>query len=144
MIMHESERLNEPEEIDAIDHTTMIVANYVLYNKIAVEELPDLIRSVSAAVKEIQHAQRLGISAKSAPPAIPAIDIKASITPDYLVCLEDGKKLKLLKRYLRARHDMSPEEYRRKWGLPDDYPMVAPNYAKKRSTLAKEFRLGRK
>ena len=141
MNMTESERPIEPEEMDTIDHTTTIVSHYVLNNKLPVEELPALIRSVSAAVSSIAH--NAGDAAHTQVRQDPAVPISKSLTQDYLICLEDGKKLKLLKRYLRARYDMSPEEYRRKWGLPDDYPMVAPNYAQKRSKLAKEFRLGR-
>lgn len=126
------------------EHTSMVVSNYISHNKVPAEDLPDLIRSVSVAIQDIQRAHQDKDPAQQTAPLIPAVDIAASITPDYLVCLEDGKKLKLLKRYLRTYYDLSPDEYRRKWGLPEDYPMVAPSYAEKRSHLAKQFRLGRK
>ena len=101
--------------------------------------LPDLIRSVHETLAE------LGATEPAEPPRPdPAVAISKSITPDYLICLEDGRKLKMLKRYLRSRYDMTPEDYRARWNLPSDYPMVAPNYAKKRSEFAKEIGLGRK
>jgi predicted transcriptional regulator len=121
-----------------ISHTTAIVASYVANNTVAPKDLPELIDSVYKA---------LG-SAGSAPvvtaPQEPAVPIKKSVTPDYLVCLEDGKKVKMLKRHLRTAYNLSPSEYRAKWGLPADYPMAAPNYAAQRSEMAKRFGLGRK
>lgn len=118
---------------------TEIVAAYVSNNPIPVSEVPAMIKSVhgtlgslvGASQGEVQTAQR------------PAVPIKRSITPDYIVCLEDGKKLKMLKRYLRSNFNMTPEEYRAKWGLAADYPMVAPNYAAQRSEFAKKIGLGR-
>ena len=86
----------------------------------------------------------MGEASEPEPRPDPAVAISKSVTPDYLVCLEDGRKLKMLKRYLRSRYDMTPEEYRARWNLPADYPMVAPNYAKRRSEFAKEIGLGRK
>ncbi len=116
-----------------------IVAAYVSNNPVPVSELPGMIKSV--------HATLGGISGTGSSEALtsqkPAIPVKRSITPEYIVCLEDGKKLKMLKRYLRSNYKLSPEEYRAKWGLPADYPMVAPNYAAQRSEFAKKIGLGR-
>ncbi len=116
-----------------------IVAAYVSNNPVPVSELPSMIKSVHSTLgglsgggsADIQTAQK------------PAVTVKKSITPEFIVCLEDGKKLKMLKRYLRSRYGLSPEEYRAKWGLPADYPMVAPNYAAQRSEFAKKIGLGR-
>ena len=124
---------------DILRLATEIVAAYVSNNPIPVSEVPAMIKSVHGTLgslvgvsqNEVQTAQR------------PAIPVKRSITPDYIVCLEDGKKLKMLKRYLRSNFNMTPEEYRAKWGLPADYPMVAPNYAAQRSEFAKKIGLGR-
>jgi len=116
-----------------------IVASYVSNNPVPVSELPAMIRSV--------HATMGGLSGSLAIDAVtsqkPAVTIKKSITPEYLICLEDGKKLKMLKRYLRSRYGLSPDQYRTKWGLPADYPMVASNYAAQRSEFAKKIGLGR-
>jgi predicted transcriptional regulator len=116
-----------------------IVASYVSNNPVPVSELPAMIRSV--------HATLGGLTGTSAMNALtsqkPAVPIKKSITPEYLICLEDGKKLKMLKRYLRSRYGLSPDQYRAKWGLPADYPMVASNYAAQRSEFAKKIGLGR-
>ncbi len=119
--------------------TSDIVAAHVSNNDVSVEDVPSLITNVYDAL------QGLGEEAEpeEVPPE-PAVSIRASIKPDYIVCLEDGKKLKMLKRYLRTNYDMTPEEYRARWGLPADYPMVAPNYAEKRRVLAKKIGLGRK
>jgi predicted transcriptional regulator len=115
------------------------VASYVRQNPVAAERLPELINSVHDSLKNVN-----GQAAAPQPeqPAKPAVAIRKSINPDYLICLEDGKKLKMLKRHLRTTYNMSPDEYRAKWGLPPDYPMVAPNYAQKRSELAKRIGLG--
>jgi predicted transcriptional regulator len=119
--------------------SSSIVAAYVSNNPVPASELPAMIKSV--------HGMLLGIASApnaDAPTAQkPAVAIRKSVTPEYVVCLEDGKKLKMLKRYLRSNYDMTPEEYRAKWGLPADYPMVAPNYAKQRSEFAKQIGLGR-
>jgi len=116
-----------------------IVASYVSNNPVPVSELPAMIRSV--------HATLGGLSGSRAIDAVtsqkPAVTIKKSITPEYLICLEDGKKLKMLKRYLRSRYGLSPDQYRTKWGLPADYPIVASNYAAQRSEFAKKIGLGR-
>lgn len=132
-----SEEDNTSAELITI--TADIVAAHVGNNSVGTDELPGLIGTVYAALA--------GLGAPAAPPAAaqePAVSVRASIKPDYIVCLEDGKKLKTLKRYLRTKYDMSPDEYRRKWGLPSDYPMVAPSYAEKRRTLAHAIGLGRK
>ena len=119
--------------------TSDIVAAHVSNNSIAVEEVPQLITSIYGALSGLGGPEE----AEEERPE-PAVSIRASVKPDYLVCLEDGKKLKMLKRYLRTNYDMSPEEYRARWDLPADYPMVAPNYAEKRRELAKKIGLGRK
>ncbi len=116
-----------------------IVAAYVSNNPIAVSEIPGIIKSVHATLGGLAA----GVSSEATTTVKPAIAVKKSITPEYIVCLEDGKKLKMLKRYLRSRYDLTPEEYRTKWGLPADYPMVAPNYAAQRSEFAKKIGLGR-
>lgn len=121
---------------EMLELTTEIVAAHVGNNPIAAAELPGLIQSV----------YRTLVSVGSSPAAVerpkPAVPVKRSVFPDYIVCLEDGKKLKMLKRHLKTSYDMTPEEYRERWGLPADYPMVAPNYAQHRSNLAKEIGLG--
>ncbi|MEL7197546.1 MAG: MucR family transcriptional regulator [Pseudomonadota bacterium] len=119
--------------------TSDIVAAHVSNNDVRVGDVPELISSVYGALSHLGEPE----VEEEAPPE-PAVSIRASIKPDYLVCLEDGKRLKMLKRYLRTNYDMSPEEYRARWGLPADYPMVAPNYAEKRRDLAKKIGLGRK
>lgn len=119
--------------------TSDIVAAHVSNNNVAVDEVPTLISNVYSALSGIE-----GQSAADEPPPEPAVSIRASVKPDYIVCLEDGKKLKMLKRYLRTNYDMTPDEYRARWNLPADYPMVAPNYAEKRRELAKKIGLGRK
>jgi predicted transcriptional regulator len=119
-----------------------IVSAYVTRNQVGVAALPDLIRNVHQALKGLDG----GTSDAVAQPAAkqkPAVPISRSVQHDYIVCLEDGKQLTMLKRYLRARYDLSPEEYRRKWGLPPEYPMVAPAYAQRRSNFAKQIGLGK-
>ena len=118
--------------------TTEIVAAHVSNNTVALTDLPTLIEQV---YKSLANVGTEPVVAEERPQ--PAVPIKKSVTPDYIVCLEDGKKLKMLKRYLRARYNMSPDEYRTKWGLPGDYPMTAPNYAARRSEFAKKFGLGK-
>ena len=121
---------------DALELTTEIVAAYVSNNPVQSSELSNLIRSVHDTL------QGLALPAAETSEAKPAIPVKKSVTDDYIICLEDGKKFKSLKRHLRAKYDMTPEEYREKWSLPYDYPMVAPSYARKRSKLAKQMGLG--
>lgn len=118
--------------------TTDIVAAHVANNSVAPDELPGLIENVFGTLNRL-HSDP-GTSADAPKPAVP---IKKSITPEFIICLEDGKKLKMLKRHLRSQYDMSPEEYRERWGLGADYPMVAPNYADQRRLLAKKIGLGR-
>lgn len=115
-----------------------IVAAYVSNNSVSQADLPSLIQAIYKSITEIGA----DVSAESIPPQTPAVSIKKSITPEYLVCLEDGRQFKSLKRHLRTKFGMSPEEYRAKWGLPKTYPMVAPAYAEARSRLAKESGLG--
>jgi predicted transcriptional regulator len=124
---------------DAIlKQVTEIVTAYLSKNSLPPDEVPALIRNVHATLGGIAGTEPVVREARE-----PAIAIKKSVKPDYIVCLEDGKKLKMLKRYLRARYDLSPDEYRAKWGLPANYPMTAPNYAAKRSEFAKKFGLGK-
>jgi len=117
-----------------------IVSAYVSHNALSASDIPRLIASVHATLTGLGGAVEL----EAAVELRPAVAVKKSITPDYLICLEDGKKFKSLKRHLRTEYDMSPEEYRAKWGLPPDYPMVAPTYSEARSRLAKTIGLGRK
>jgi predicted transcriptional regulator len=117
-----------------------VVSAYVSANTLSTAELPDVIRRVFVALKSAAGQAE----EPKAEPLKPAVSIRKSITPEYLVCLEDGRKLKMLKRHLRTTYDMSPQDYREKWGLPADYPMVAPNYAARRSEFAKQIGLGRK
>src|SRR5271157_5274217 len=127
-------------ELDLTSYATDIVSAYVAHNAIGADKLPDLIGSVYAA---LSNASVHGVEPEK-PELKPAISVKKSVTPDYIVCLEDGLKFKSLKRHLRTHHDITPEEYRAKWGLPHDYPMVAPAYAATRSNLAKSMGLGRR
>ena len=120
---------------ELIAWTADIVAAHVQNNSVAISDLPQLIKTV--------HESLAGLSGDSpAEKPQPAVSVRRSVTPDYIVCLEDGRKLKMLKRHLKTAYNMSPEEYRDRWGLPSDYPMVAPNYAKQRSKLAKQIGLG--
>lgn len=126
------------QRADLVEMTADIVSAYVSGNQIDASDLPALIRTVFAALRDVgDHSPALEDRAQE-----PAVPIKRSVMPDFIVCLEDGKKFKSLKRHLRTRYGMTPEEYRAKWGLAHDYPMVAPNYAKARSDLAKRMGLG--
>ena len=118
-----------------------IVAAYVSRNQVATDAVPDIIRTVHQALESLSRGGAAPAPAEDRPK--PAVPISRSVQHDYIVCLEDGKKLKMLKRYLRSRYNMSPDEYRRRWGLPPDYPMVAPAYAARRSDFAKQIGLGR-
>lgn len=122
---------------EAMQLASNIVAAYVGNNKVGSDDLPELLQDVYKAVSGLTEDGTNYFAKRD-----PAVPVSQSVTPDYVICLEDGKKLKMLKRYLRTHYDLSPEEYRRKWGLPADYPMTAPNYAKRRSKLAKEIGLG--
>ena len=119
--------------------TADIVAAHVSNNSVAVNDLPTLIQNVHAALNGIS-----GAAAAPEPRPEPKVSIRSSIKPDYIVCLEDGKRLKMLKRHLMTHYNMTPDQYRQKWGLSADYPMVAPNYAEQRRTLAKSIGIGTK
>jgi predicted transcriptional regulator len=121
-----------------IELTASIVSAYVSNNSVPSGDLPALIGQVHSALSRVSS----GYSEPVSEPPKPAVSVKKSITPDHIVCLEDGKKFKSLKRHLRSQYNMTPEQYREKWGLPPDYPMVAPNYAAARSRLAKQMGLG--
>jgi predicted transcriptional regulator len=116
-----------------------IVAAYVSNNPVPVSELPGMIKNVHATLGTLSGAPAGEVVTNQKP----AVTVKKSITPEYLICLEDGKRLKMLKRYLRSRYGLSPDQYRTKWGLPPDYPMVASNYAAQRSEFAKKIGLGK-
>lgn len=131
-----SEQTNHTE---ILSFTADIVAAHLSNNTVPQTEIPALIERI---YKTLTGLGGSGPSLAERPQ--PAVPIKKSVTPDYIVCLEDGKKLKMLKRHLKTAYDMSPEEYRERWGLPADYPIVAPNYAKQRSRLAKDIGLGTK
>jgi predicted transcriptional regulator len=124
--------------LEVVELVAGIVSAFVSHNSVPTSELPALIASTHAALTGLGQATAPGPEEK----AVPAVSIKKSITADWLICLEDGKKFKSLKRHLRTAYDMSPEAYRAKWGLPNDYPMVAPAYAEARSKLAKSMGLG--
>lgn len=128
------------DRIDLIDLTAEIVSAYLGNHIVKTNDLPGLIQRIHGALHELARDGNASGNSRQKP----AIDPKRSVLPDAIVCLEDGLKFKSLKRHLRASYDMSPEEYRRKWGLQASYPMVAPNYAKQRSALAKKLGLGRK
>ena len=132
--------MSTPDPTDLLDVTAQIVAAYVGRNKIPSEELPELIRSVFKTVSDISEdaeLQRVG------PKPVPAIPVEDSVTENFIYSLEDGQPYKSLKRHLKAKYNMSPDDYREKWDLPPDYPMVAPAYARERSELAKKSGLGR-
>ena len=124
---------------DTLRMAVDIVAAYVGKNQVATSNVPDLIHRVFASLRDLANEALVGADART-----PAIPIRRSVTPDYIVCLEDGKKLTMLKRHLRTSYNLTPGEYRAKWNLGADYPMVAPNYAKQRSAFAKKIGLGRK
>jgi predicted transcriptional regulator len=135
----------DTDKIDSSDQDKLrwsadIVAAYLAQNTVSATAIPELIRSVHEALSTLGQAP---VPARSTEKQKPAVPISKSINEDYIVCLEDGKRLKMLKRYLRSRYDLSPEEYRRKWSLPPDYPMMAPAYAARRSDFAKQIGLGR-
>lgn len=119
--------------------TSEIVSSFVSNNPVTSESLPDVIRSVYRTVSGLNGTAEPKTDEKLKP----AVPVGKSVTEDYIVCLEDGRKLKMLKRYLRSRYDMSPDEYRRRWNLPADYPMVAPSYTERRSEFAKKIGLGK-
>ena len=124
--------------LDLLSQATDIVTAYVSNNAISAADLPGLLKIVHSKLGE------LAVEGSNASRPEPAVPIKKSVTDHYIICLEDGAKLKMLKRYLRTRYDLSPDEYRARWGLPADYPMVAPEYARRRSDFAKKIGLGKK
>ena len=124
-------------DLKLLELTVDIVAAHVSNNPVAIADLPTLINQVFQTLNGV--GQPVVVEPERPVPAVP---VKKSVTPEYLICLEDGKQLKMLKRHLKTAYGMSPDEYREKWGLPSDYPMVAPNYAKQRSKLAKQIGLG--
>jgi predicted transcriptional regulator len=137
MVNHDTEE----KKIDTLlEITCDIVSAYVGKNPVPAGELASIIKNVHQTLGELESGVQHGDAATAHKPAVP---IKKSLTPEYLICLEDGKKLKMLKRYLRSRYSMTPDQYRAKWNLPADYPMVASNYAAQRSEFAKKIGLGR-
>src|SRR6267143_5020642 len=130
--------MDEANRTDLVELTAEIISAYVSNNTVVASDLPAIIGDVHEALSKA--SQRIGPTEREE--LRPAVALKKSVTPDYIVCLEDGKKFKSLKRHLRTSYDMSPEQYRDRWNLPADYPMVAPNYAKQRSKLAKAIGLG--
>jgi predicted transcriptional regulator len=128
---------DSPSSKDLLEWTTMIVSSHVGKTPSSTDEVSNLIQTVHKALNGLSA----GVEPNVPEPAVP---VRRSITPDYIVCLEDGRKLKMLKRHLRTAYSMTPEEYRERWNLPADYPMVAPNYARQRSNLAKKIGLGTK
>ena len=132
----ETEMTEGVTTVDLLPLVTGLVAAQISNNKTPSSEVAPLIRAVYQALDDLRTK---GTAAERPEPAVP---VKKSVTPDYIVCLEDGKQLKMLKRHLRTAYDMSPEQYRQRWGLPADYPMVAPKYAEKRSKIAKASGLG--
>lgn len=133
----------EPEARETSDNELLrlgvdIVTAYVARNKLAAEALPELLQTVHGALKTLGRSAAAPIEERPKP----AVPISRSVQHDHIVCLEDGKQLKMLKRYLRSRYDLSPDDYRKRWGLPPDYPMVAPAYAARRSAFAKKIGLG--
>lgn len=133
--------VSDPKSRDAVLRRMVdIVAAYVGKNKVTLPEVGNIIASVYASLEGLSDEA----PQKKAPPQAPAVPVKKSITPDYLICLEDGKRVKMLKRYLRTSYGMTPAQYRAKWGLPVDYPMAAPNYTLARSDFAKKVGFGTK
>jgi predicted transcriptional regulator len=132
-----SESESRTAKLELAGFTSQIVAAYVGRNALPPSELPGLIQTIYLSLANLGNGNHASVTGQE-----PAVPVKKSVTPDYLVCLEDGKRLKMLKRYLRTRYGLTPEEYRRKWNLASDYPMVAPNYAAQRSDFAKKIGLG--
>ena len=137
--MAESAAPKSAEE-ELLRMTAEVVSAYVSNNTLPTGQLADVIQAVYNSLRALEGQ----VAEPPSEPLKPAVPIRKSINPEYLVCLEDGKKLKMLKRHLRSTYNLTPDEYRTKWGLPPDYPMVAPNYANRRRTLAKKIGLGRK
>ena len=138
--MNDSAGAASEYESDLIELSTEIVSAYVSHNSVSASDLPKLIADIHGALRSLQ-SNEVPVTVEELKPAVP---VRKSVAPDFIICLEDGKKFKSLKRHLRTHYNLSPEEYREKWGLPADYPMVAPNYSATRSKLAKDNGLGRK
>ena len=134
------ERAEKLPRQDLLRMVTEIASAYVAQNTVTASQIPNIITTVFDTLSGISE----GTADGSAHAGKPAVAIRRSVTPDFIVCLEDGRKMKMLKRHLRTAYNLSPDEYRSRWGLPADYPMVAPNYAKRRSEFAKKIGLGRK
>ncbi|GAB6855495.1 Ros/MucR family transcriptional regulator [Asaia astilbis] len=126
----------QPDNLTLQKLTTQIISAYVTHNEISGQDLPNLIRTVHQTLSNVAHAKPETVK------PTPAVSPKKSVFPDYIICLEDGKKLKLLRRHLQTVYDMTPQQYRERWDLPPEYPMVAPNYASHRSNLARKIGLG--
>jgi len=135
--MHQQFVEHTEQKTDILRMTADVVSAYVGNNTLPATQLNDVIHLVYGSLQKLNGGQTNGFRTKS------AVAVRKSITPDYIVCLEDGKKLKMLKRHLRTVYGLTPQEYRAKWGLPADYPMVAPNYSRQRSAFAKKIGLGR-
>ena len=135
-MMHQQVVNQREQKADILRMTTEVVSAYVGNNTLPPTQLNDVIQIVYGSLQKLDDSQSFTVRSKA------AVAIRKSITPDYLVCLEDGKRLKMLKRHLRTAYGMTPQEYRAKWGLPVDYPMVAPNYSRQRSAFAKKIGLG--
>lgn len=133
--------VNNIEPNVLLECTATVVSSFISHNHVPAADLPDLIKNVYGGFKSLDWSGAVGFTALRTPQEVSEL-IEQSIHEDYIVCLEDGKKMKMLKRYLRTNYNMTPEEYRKKWGLPPDYPMVAPRYAERRSQLAKDIGLG--
>ncbi|MFN7709677.1 MAG: MucR family transcriptional regulator [Holosporales bacterium] len=138
-MINPSKSANDASSNELLEMTADIVSAHVANNTVDIADLPRLIKQVYSTFCELSG--QVSVSSDRPEPAVP---VKKSVQPDYIVCLEDGKKLKMLKRHLMTAYNMTPEQYRERWSLPSDYPMVAPNYATQRSTLAKKIGLGRK
>jgi predicted transcriptional regulator len=138
--MGTDETSNQMEEAGVLRLSVEIISSYLANNSVSASSIPDVIRSVHESLTNVGRPEPQARPAEKQKPAVP---VGRSINQDYIVCLEDGKRLKMLKRYLRSRYNLSPDDYRRKWGLPPDYPMVAPAYASRRSEFAKQIGLGR-
>ena len=135
----DNQTANQVTAEDLLRMTAEVVSAYLSNNMLPAGQISEVIQAVHGSLNALSTGK---LDAAAEPPK-PAVPIKKSISPDYIICLEDGKKLKMLKRHLRSTYNMTPDEYRVKWGLPSDYPMVAPNYAKQRSEFAKKIGLGR-
>ena len=138
--MTSNTELDELPKQELVRLSTELVASYLSNNAVPATAIPDIIRTVHASLTSLGKTESAPAPTEKQRPAVP---IAKSVQDDYIVCLEDGKRLKMLKRYLRSKYNLSPDEYRRKWGLSSDYPMVAPAYANRRSEFAKQIGLGR-